>query len=165
LGVALGNISPTDVLIGQRLAEELAELQKFCELLDTERGVLEKGQADKLPPLVQETSLLATRLGQLLAERERALTQAGFGGGREGMEAWLAQRPQDTKAQDKWQQLLKLAEEARRLQALNGKLIALQLQHTQQALAALMSASGRPLTYGPDGQQRVGGGGRALGSA
>ena len=163
--MALGNISPADVLIGQRLAEELAELQKFCEVLDAERGVLEKGQADKLPPLVQETSQLATRLGQLLAERERALTQAGFDGGREGMESWLAQRKQDTKAQDKWQQLLKLAEEARRLQTLNGKLIALQLQHTQQALAALMSASGRPLTYGPDGQQRVGGGGRALGSA
>lgn len=163
--MVIGNISPADVLIGQRLAEELGELQQFCKVLDTERGALEKGQADKLPALVQETSRLATRLGQLLSEREQALTQAGFESGRSGMETWLAQRRHDAKAQNTWKQLLDLAEEARRLQALNGKLIAVQLQHTQQALAALMSASGRPITYGPDGQQKVGGGGRALGSA
>ena len=163
--MTLGSISPADVLIGQRLAEELSELQGFCEALAAERAVLEKGQADQLPPIVENKSKLATRLGQLLTERERALTQLGLGDGRAGMEAWLAQRPQDSKARDKWQLLLTLAEEARKLQAVNGKLISLQLQHTQQALAALMSASGRPLTYGPDGQQRVGGGGRALGSA
>lgn len=163
--MSIGNTSPPDPVIGQRLAEELGELQQFCKALDTERGVLEKGQADKLPALVQETSRLATRLGHLLSEREQALTQMGFESGRRGMEAWLAQRPHDAGVQAAWQQLLSLAEEARRLQALNGKLIAVQLQHTQQALAALMSASGRPITYGPDGQQRVGGGGRALGSA
>ena len=160
-----GSISPVDVLIGQRLAEELTELQRFCEVLEAERSVLEKGQADHLPPLVENKSKLATRLGQLLSERERALTQLGLEAGRVGMEAWLTHRPQDSKARDKWQLLLTLAEDARKLQAINGKLIALQLQHTQQALAVLMSASGRPLTYGPDGQQRVGGGGRALGSA
>jgi flagellar biosynthesis protein FlgN len=157
--------SPTDILIGQTLVEELAALERFHSLLLQEQEVLTHAHADKLPPLVEQKSALAGRLGQFLAERERSLTASGFPTGREGMDAWLAVQPEKQRLSEIWARLLHLAEEARRQQALNGKLIAIQLQHTQQALAALMSAGGHPLTYGPDGQQRVGGGGRTLGSA
>ncbi|MDP2808775.1 MAG: flagellar export chaperone FlgN [Rhodocyclaceae bacterium] len=57
-----------------------------------------------------------------------------------------------------------LAAEARSLNETNGKLIALRMQHNQQALAVLMAAADQAITYGPDGQQRGGGGGRSLGS-
>ena len=157
--------SPQDSLIRRRLAEELGDLRRFFSLLEAERDILTRGEADKLPPLVEQKSTLATRLSALLAEREQALANAGFPAGREGTEAWLSKLPPADPAREQWAQLLALAEEARRQQETNGKLIAIQLQNTQQALAALMSASGRPLTYGPDGQQRVGGGGRRLGSA
>lgn len=157
--------SPTDKVIAQRLADELVELERFCALLATERDILEKGEADKLPPVVEKKSALAIRLGELLAQREAALNQAGFSSGREGMENWLSTHAQAGSLRSHWQRLLDLAGLARNRQETNGKLIAIQLQHNQQAIAALMSASGRPLTYGPDGQQRVGGGGRTLGSA
>lgn len=157
--------SPHDNLIEQRLAEELGELERFLTLLDAEQIVLQQGEADKLPPLVEQKSALAARLGQLLAEREQLLINAGFTGGREGMESWLARQSNTTNLVEQWRRLLAMAQTARDRQDTNGKLIAVQLQHNQQALAALMSASGRPLTYGPDGQQRVGGGGRTLGSA
>lgn len=58
----------------------------------------------------------------------------------------------------------KLAAEARALNEANGKLIALRMQHNQQALTSLMAAADRSVTYGPDGQQRVGSG-RSLGKA
>lgn len=157
--------APHDILIAQRLADELGELERFLTLLDAEQAVLQQGEADKLPPLVAQKSALAARLGQLLAQREQSLINAGFAGGREGMESWLARQSNASRLLEQWQRLLTMAQTARDRQDTNGKLIALQLQHNQQALAALMSASGRPLTYGPDGQQRVGGGGRALGSA
>lgn len=156
--------SATDRLIADHLAAELADLERFCKLLHAEQDVLTRAEADKLPPLVEEKSVLAGRLGQRLAEREQALLALGLPKGREGMTAWLAAR-RDPQLDALWTQLLDHTGQARRQQELNGRLLALQLQNTQQALAALMSASGRPLTYGPDGQQRVGGGGRTLGSA
>lgn len=58
-----------------------------------------------------------------------------------------------------------LASEARSLNETNGKLIALRLQHNQQALNVLLSAADAVATYGPDGQQRSGVGSRILGSA
>lgn len=157
--------SSTDRLIAQQLTEELAELQRFSTLLAHEQEILAKGEADKLPPVVEQKSALAGRLSKLLAERERALIQSGFAIGRDGMEAWLAQQPQSGSLRETWLALLELAAKARGQQETNGKLIAIQLQYNQQAITALMSASGRTLTYGPDGQQRIGGGGRTLGSA
>lgn len=156
--------SATDRLIAGHLAGELADLERFCELLHAEQEVLTRAEADKLPPLVEEKSALAGRLGQQLAEREQALLALGLPQGRDGMAAWLASR-RDSALDTLWGQLLERTGHARRQQELNGRLLALQLQNTQQALAALMSASGRPLTYGPDGHQRMGGGGRPLGSA
>jgi flagella synthesis protein FlgN len=130
----------------------------------SEQEILRRGDADKLPPLSDKKSALAERLGALLKSRESALVQGGHTGNREGMELWLgASHPNPLR--DQWSRLLQLATTARAQQEVNGKLIAIQMQHTQQALTALMTASGRPLTYGPDGQQRLGGGGRNLGSA
>jgi flagellar biosynthesis/type III secretory pathway chaperone len=157
--------SPADRLIEQTLTDELGALQQFCTLLAEEQEVLKRGEADKLPPIVEKKSVLAGRLSELLTQREHALTSAGQESGREGMESWLAKRPRQTAIEPLWHRLLDLAVTARSQQELNGKLIAMQLLHNQQAIAALMSASGRPLTYGPDGHQRMGGGGRTLGSA
>ncbi len=157
--------SSADLLIEQTLADELGALQHFCTLLAEEQEVLKRGEADKLPPIVEKKSVLAGRLGELLAQREHALTNAGQSAGREGMESWLVKHPRQTEIGKTWHRLLDLAVTARSQQELNGKLIAMQLLHNQQAIAALMSASGRPLTYGPDGHQRMGGGGRTLGSA
>jgi flagellar biosynthesis protein FlgN len=58
-----------------------------------------------------------------------------------------------------------LVSEACALNEANGKLIALRLQHNQQALNVLMDAANTAATYGPDGQQQSGLGSRMLGKA
>jgi flagella synthesis protein FlgN len=59
-----------------------------------------------------------------------------------------------------------LAATARTLNETNGKLIALRMPHNQQALAILVAAANQAtITYGPDGQQQTGLGGRMLGKA
>lgn len=58
-----------------------------------------------------------------------------------------------------------LVSSASALNEANGKLIALRLQHNQQALNVLMAAANATSTYGPDGQQQSSGGGRILGKA
>lgn len=61
--------------------------------------------------------------------------------------------------------LRELAAAAKMLNETNGKLIALRLQHNQQALNVLLAAADSAATYGPDGQQQSGIGSRILGKA
>jgi flagella synthesis protein FlgN len=152
--------------IAELLAVELSHLQSFATVLAEEQAELQAGKAESLNRITAEKSQLAAVLASALAERESALASAGHGPGRAGMEAWLAQAPDSIRRQASanWSSLLALAERCRADHEINGKLIAIQLAHTQQALAALMNAGGQTLTYGPDGQQRIGGG-RSLGSA
>lgn len=149
------------------LADELAALREFATLLKTEQTILVDGNADGLAALIDGKSALATRLGEFARRRETALAACKLPAGRQGMEAWLATLPADTVPRRHWQELLPLAAEARSLNELNGKLIGTRLQHNQQALAALMSATEQAMTYGPDGQTTAGSGGtgRILGSA
>lgn len=58
-----------------------------------------------------------------------------------------------------------LVSAASALNEANGKLIALRLQHNQQALNVLLAAANTVATYGPDGQQQSGVGSRILGKA
>jgi len=128
---------------------------------------LVSGKADDLALLIDKKSALATRLGGCAQSREAALASLNLPAGRLGMDAWLATNPADGSSHKLWRELLPLAAEARSLNELNGKLIGTHLQHNQQALAALMAATERAMTYGPDGQTSVrpGGSGRILGSA
>lgn len=156
--------APGPVGMAGRLTEELDLLQSFVALLRREHALLAEARVDALGPLAAEKSDLAGRLGQCANQRERELATLGLPAGRAGMEAWLA-TPAGLAGRNAWERLLALTAEARALNETSGKLIALHLQHNQQALAALLAAAGQAMTYGPDGQQRGGGGGRSLGSA
>lgn len=149
------------------LADELAALREFSALLQEEQSALIDGKGDNLVALIEKKSALATRLTDCARRREDVLASLELAPGRAGMEAWLAAAPANAAARNNWRELLPLAAETRRLNELNGKLIGLRLQHNQQALVALMSATEQAMTYGPDGQTlaRPGGGGRILGSA
>lgn len=151
-------------LLGQILGEESAALRKFIELLQREQTLLKAADVESLLPLIEEKDTLASRLGTLAQSRKAELKRQGLDGTRAGMETWLARagKPADRQT---WQALLQLANEARDLNVLNGKLIGMHMQHNQQAFTALMSASNRAMTYGPDGQQQTGLGSRILGTA
>lgn len=154
-----------DSTIAAHLAEELAALEEFRGLLAEEQAVLKAADADRLPSVVAQKSVLTARLGALLGLREAALRQAGFAAGRQGMDEWVAKRAAGTEIARRWGRLLDLAVEARNEHETNGRLIMTHLQFNKQALGTLLAAAGSPLTYGPDGQQKVSAGGRSLGSA
>ncbi len=157
-------------MLAQLLGEESAKLVEFLGLLKREQELLSRGEAntantiDALLPLVDKKTALAAELAALAQSRERLLAALGLAAGRSGMETWLA-RPDRTAQRPAWQRLLDLASQARDLNETNGKLIALNLQHNQQALATLMTAANRAMNYGPDGQQQADKGGRILGKA
>ena len=151
--------------ITSALDAEVSTLRQFVDALQREQALLKAGETEALTPLVE----IKTRLGNQLAEhsrqREKALAAQGLPLGKTGMEQMLNQFG-SAQSLECWNELLRLAGEARELNLLNGKLIGLLMQHNQSALMALTAASDRALTYyGPDGQQRTGVSGRMLGSA
>ncbi|MEW6164194.1 MAG: flagellar protein FlgN [Pseudomonadota bacterium] len=149
---------------GGPLGEEVNKLREFIALLKREQELLTRGDTDALLPLIESKTNLANALGALAQARENHLSRQGLPGSRAGMESWLASHGSPGMRQA-WDTLLELAAEARSLNITNGKLIGLHMQHNQQAFAALMSATDRAMTYGPDGQQQAGLGGRILGKA
>lgn len=146
------------------LDEEVGRLKEFISLLQREQNLLKQGDTDALLPLIETKTQLAEQLAALARTREAYLTRQGLPAGRTGMEDWL-QRHGNAAQYQSWQALLELAREARALNEINGKLIGLNMQHNQQAFTALMNATNRAMTYGPDGQQQAGLGGRILGTA
>lgn len=149
---------------GAALAEEVGKLGEFIAVLQQEQELLKSGDTEALLPLIETKTRLANGLAALSQARETHLARLGLAAGRVGMDAWLARHGNDT-LKKAWQDLLKLAGEARSLNELNGKLIGLHMRHNQQAFTALMGATDRAMTYGPDGQQQTGLGGRILGKA
>lgn len=146
------------------LEAEIAKLKEFIDVLKREQELLARADTEALMPLVDIKTGLANSLSVMSQHRETLLPKLGVAPNRSGMEAWLAQAGTAPQRQQ-WGELLTLAAEARALNETNGKLIQLHLQQHQQAFAALMTAANRAMTYGPDGQQQTGIGGRILGTA
>lgn len=162
--VAPGPTTTLATNIGTLLGEEIALLREFISLLRHEQELLKQSGGEELLTLIETKNALANKLGELAQWRERKLAALGLPHGRPGMDTWLNQNASDVERQA-WSWLCELASEARDLNAINGKLIGLHMQHNQQALAALMAAADKATTYGPDGQQQSGLGSRILGKA
>lgn len=156
--------APELVTVGSLLDREFRALQSFVELLRREQSLLTEGSTDELAALAEEKLKAATELADFSASRDSKLIHSGLQPGRAGMEAWTA-TPAGTGYRQQWHRLLELTAEARALNDTNGKLINVRLQNNQQALSILLAAADQAFTYGPDGQQRAGTGGRSLGSA
>lgn len=147
-----------------RLGDELAKLKEFVALLEREQELLARADTDALLPLIEAKSTLAGELAEFSLARETQLQALQLSAGRAGVQAWL-EKTGNAAERGNWQALLDLAAKLRALNETNGKLIALHMQHNQQAFNALMAAANRAMTYGPDGQQQTGLGGRILGKA
>lgn len=140
--------------LSELLVRELSDLRRFCALLEEERKVLTGAQADRLPDIAIEKSSLAGQLSQLESRRDALLIKDGFQKGRAGVEAWLTGRTNADVERNRWNELLKLAGQARDANETNGRLINLLLKQNQEALSVLLSG-GTDSIYGADGQQRI----------
>jgi flagella synthesis protein FlgN len=147
------------------LRDETALLQDFIAVLSEEQAALAEDRLDDLMPLANRKSDLSARLADTDDQRLKSI---GLGAGDDpikAMSVWLQAHPDTGDLASAWQAVLDLAAKARDLNTLNGKLIAQRMHHNQQALAILMAARDAAALYGPDGQPRLGGTGRSLGSA
>ena len=157
-------------LLARGLEEELLLLKSFIDILQREQQALTGGDIQLMLSLGDEKSRLATQLGLSSERRSSQLATAGFSSDRSGMESWLNQATTQSSSplpsvRTWWSELLTLAAQARDLNETNGRLIDMHLQHNQQALNTLLSATNQAMLYGPDGQAHARQGGRLFGSA
>jgi flagellar biosynthesis/type III secretory pathway chaperone len=137
------------------LLGELAELKRFCALIEEERNVLTGAQADRLPDIAAAKASLAAQLSEFQIQRESLLAREGLPKGREGLEAWLERQPKsDVDTRRLWTELLALAAQARDGNETNGRLINLLLKQNQDALSVLLGGGSESI-YGADGQSRT----------
>jgi flagella synthesis protein FlgN len=180
----------TGSVMHELLAQTVAELTRFVQLLSDEQTALVSAQTDQLPKLTEQKSALATRLAELEAQRAALLDAEGFPTDRQALEAWFrkeGERPAGSALQDQRTitqtaeatasyaqtlnsqallfQFFALAAQAKEKNELNGQLINAHLQQNKQALNALLGASADVSTYSEDGQQKSSVGKRPLGSA
>lgn len=147
------------------LEDENALLRNFVEVLAQEQEALKLGDIDPLPELNARKAELVAKLDDCEAARNRQLNAAGHAPDRSGMDSWLAGPQANALTAKKWEQFLELAAEARRLNDLNGQLIALRLQATSDAIDTLTARARSTSLYGPDGQQAPSTGRRVIDAA
>ncbi len=151
--------------IAELISAELGVLRQFIDVLQREQTALTEGSTDSLMALAQEKVRYAEQLAALHKDRDARLLAAGLGSGRIGMQSWREASDMPVKVQNELLNVIELAQESRRLNELNGKLVADRLQHNQLALNVLLTAAKQSTLYGPDGQTHLGPSGRTLGSA
>lgn len=141
-----------DISLLSLLGAEAEAVEQFIALLQKEQTALQEGKTDDLPAIADAKAPLTNRLNELAVHRNQALAMAGLPPDREGIETWLQRYP-STEMSNAWERLHRAIAEARELNELNGKLITLRMQYTNQALSALMVAQRQSgMLYGPDGQ-------------
>lgn len=157
-------IQPSSQL-SDNLKDELAALRGFVAALQQEQQILVSGDIDRLLPVVEKKTGLAASLARFADQRQRLLSAAGLPNDRNGIETWLTGQAVSAEIRNDWASLVALTAEAQTLNESNGKLIAMRMQHNQQALNVLLAAANQATLYGPDGQTKATGGGRLFGLA
>lgn len=138
-------------------------MRAFLALLEREFETLRSQQLDAMFALAEEKNVACRRLDQLSLRRTQALATAGVAADRLTIADYMRQHSREACAA--WDELIELAGRARELNRRNGSIIATQLQHNQQALAVLLSATDQAALYSADGQTRASSSARHLGSA
>ena len=160
------------------VAAETAELEALLALMREEQQALQERDSERVYASAVAKNQHLARLSDFDASRSRFLRANGLSQDHAGMQRFLERTPGlPALAAESWRRLLANAAEARRINGINGRLIAAQLRFVGGALSALQQAtvdSALPplqriasnLTcYGADGQTRNAPPSRSLASA
>lgn len=145
------------------LKRETALVEQFRDTLLREQAVLRAGNADELATINTQKLALVERLNQAGLERTHLLSPGQ--NSLIDMPAWFAGHPLEASAAQLWDDLLKLAREAREINVWNGGLINALHQKTSEALSILTQSEAKQSLYSRDGQTASGTGSRIIDSA
>lgn len=133
--------------IEKKLFEELVGILK------QEESALTQSSFNKLDDFVSKKASLLEQLSQLDFKRNQHFKNNGVALEKKSINQWLEiNRSNNNEMQNLWNELLVLADAARKLNHTNGLIISKYIQHNQRTFVALQCASGNVSLYGPSGQ-------------
>lgn len=151
-------------LLSSLLQEEKQQVALFLGVLREEQATLAAARVEQLAALGHRKLALTESLNALEARRTDFIGQAQ-GEDKLAMTRWFDEHPEEHDAKACWLDILALAQEAKRLHFMNGELIRLQLEKTQEAIAILTLRQKEVGLYGSDGQTSNQSGSRLVDSA
>ncbi|HZX31683.1 MAG TPA: flagellar protein FlgN [Rhodocyclaceae bacterium] len=138
-------------VLADLLARESEAVRAFIASLTEEQEALKRGETDVVAAIALKKSQQIEQLNAAEKERNALLQEAGYRGDTDGMKTWLATNGNDRGVAEGWTQLMELAAQAKRINDLNGRLIAIRLQAANQAIGILTEQHQRSSLYGRDG--------------
>lgn len=148
----MNNLTQVVNILAAMLANEADVVERFVQLLQQEQAALKDGQTDALPVLADAKAPLTVELNELAVRRNQFLVSQGLQADKAGVESLLQQHPSSPLASG-WERMRAAVSAARELNELNGQLINMRLQYTQQALHTLMASQRQTEQfYGKNGQ-------------
>jgi flagella synthesis protein FlgN len=152
--------APADCVAALRA--ETIGYHALLEVLEAECRALCAADGDALQALTPAKLDHVAKLQSLAGARSDWLAASGCSDVESALDATFDRPPERQAARAEWDTLLVLARQARRLNDVNGRLVARQRQHFAAALAALLQAAGSPPVYGADGRPQHGNVARTL---
>jgi len=146
------------------LDQEIALLSGFIALLEKEQSALKLGESTQLPDICEQKLALIAQLNAQESARGNAL-QLSADNLHTGTIQWLQTHPDDKQAADRWKKMIELARNAKHLHELNGRLVQMHLQQTNELLASLTRKVEQNTFYGSNGQAHSITGSRLVDSA
>jgi len=144
------------------LGAETAGYRTLLAVLESECRALCAADGDALQALTPVKLDQVAKLQSLANARSEWIAASGCNDVESAIDAGFDPSPERQAARAEWDMLLSLARQARRLNDVNGRLVARQRQHFAAALAALLQAAGIPPVYGADGRPQHGNFARTL---
>lgn len=151
--------------VADLLSAEIEALKRLVALMSEEQDALKAAQAESLPALSQTKIELIGELNALELQRNAGIGAPLGVDPKKAMQDWLAQHAADSGLKIRWDEVLNLAQEAKNLNQINGKLLALHLTRTSEALDVLTIRQAGSSLYGSNGQTNPLTGSRIIDSA
>ncbi len=144
---------------------EIEALVRLVSLMEQEQEALKTAKPETLSTLGDEKADLIKRLNFLEMERIDQIGATPGSDPKSAMTHWLDGHPAEIRVKSSWHSLLELARQAKALNELNGKLVAMHLERTEQALNALTPQRSNSGLYSSSGQATGLSGSRIIDSA
>ena len=146
----------------QILSAEIAAVEQFVALLQEEQRQLRENEIDALENTTASKLQFAEKLQEIGEARHACLNQLGIAAQDDyglSVENWLIAQGNPRLLQA-WHTLQNLARDAKSLNELNGRCIALLSRNAREQLDALTGRQSHGVFYKPDGQAVVNGNSR-----
>ena len=137
----------------EMLAQDAAAIAQLKQLLEQERGLLEQRKQEELPPIIEQKSMLADQLNQTARQRQHILEAVDLPATAQGWDLFLQRNASTMSLINDWRMLVAEFEACKKMNEINGKMVARSQQTLNHLLDLLRGKGVAPSLYTAQGMK------------